>query len=514
MFLLGGFKVWSSLKIHINKKVHTTLIVLLQTMCQRRQGMLELFRQCAAKYDDEGILRIPYNVHDKGNADKNMKELSMCYDKRIPELRDYCGPDCFFSWWPSIGVDSFRKTVEDIALAGSDVGSVEKGSVEKGSVEKGSVDVEEESLKIGWYGNIHSPLPDAVEHHTRPLLKEIGDQHPALFDVVHVPPTPKGVIDASIDGYLSLQGLTKYKGLIDIGGNGWSGRLKFLLYTQRPLLMVDRHYVEYFYTQLIPYVHYIPVKMDLSDLVEKAEWLMANEDKGRIIAQNAYAFALEHFTADKLADRVYEVYKNLACVTRKMRIVVSRYKEDIKWTRNFPNVLIYNKGPDDIDEYAPIKLPNVGREGHTFYRYICDNYHCLPDAVVNLQGDPFDHSPHVIENLFHLQRCLNADRMNPFVYLSERFYNDDDLYKCVTQPSLAAHMRPVYNQIFEDRPENVRIRFGNGAQFLVLRETILRRPLSFYQNIVRLLEHSSDPIEGYVVERLHPTIFQIPFEKL
>ena len=101
-----------------------------------------------------------------------------------------------------------------------------------------------------------------IEHITRPLLKKIGDENPNLFDIVQV----SSVHDST---YISLPQLTKYKYLIDIGGNGYSGRLKYLLYSNRPLLIVDRDSIEYFYNDLIPYIHYIPIKIDLSDLLEQ-----------------------------------------------------------------------------------------------------------------------------------------------------------------------------------------------------------------------------------------------------
>ena len=115
-----------------------------------------------------------------------------------------------------------------------------------------------------------------------------------------------------INNYISLPDLTKYKYLLDIGGNGYSGRLKYLLYSKRPILLIDRNYVEYFHDDLKPYEHYIPVKMDLSDLLDQVEWMKQNPDKCKEIAQNAYNFAIENFTKEKLIDRIYEVYKNLS----------------------------------------------------------------------------------------------------------------------------------------------------------------------------------------------------------
>jgi len=131
------------------------------------------------------------------------------------------------------------------------------------------------------------------------------------LDIVHICPSLSGNIDSSIPNYLSLPDLIKYKYLIDIGGNGYSGRLKFLLFSKRPLLIVDRDYIEYFHDELIPYQHYIPVKMDLSDLLEQINWMVLNPEKSLEIANNAFCYAINNLNIDDIIDRVYYVYNNL-----------------------------------------------------------------------------------------------------------------------------------------------------------------------------------------------------------
>ena len=66
-------------------------------------------------------------------------------------------------------------------------------------------------------------------------------------------------------------------------------------------------------------------------------------------------------------------------------IVVARYNENLEWIKNFSNVIIYNKGDElteDYNNYKQVKLNNVGREGHTFYKHICDNYDNLADYTI------------------------------------------------------------------------------------------------------------------------------------
>jgi len=79
----------------------------------------------------------------------------------------------------------------------------------------------------------------------------------------------------------------------------------------------------------------------------------------------------------------------------KTEIVVARYNEDLSWLKNLPKsikITIYNKGNDDI-EYSFIKLPNVGRESHTYLHHIINNYDKLADQTIFCQGDSIFHSP-------------------------------------------------------------------------------------------------------------------------
>ncbi|GGF69570.1 hypothetical protein GCM10007301_31550 [Azorhizobium oxalatiphilum] len=49
---------------------------------------------------------------------------------------------------------------------------------------------------------------------------------------------------------------------------------------------------QWFYDALVPWVHYVPVKADLSDLAEKIEWCRSHPDACRQIAADGQAFAL------------------------------------------------------------------------------------------------------------------------------------------------------------------------------------------------------------------------------
>jgi hypothetical protein len=190
-----------------------------------------------------------------------------------------------------------------------------------------------------------------------------------------------------------------------------------------------------------------------------------------------------------------------------MLIVVARYNEDVEWTRRFPNVLIYNKGESlntEVPLYNEILLENVGREGHTYYKYICDNYDNLEDYTVFLQGEPFYHSPNLLLNLEYLVKNIHNMEFD-FKYLSETL-KDCSLEQChfSLEP---LPLKDVYEKLFEKRIDNLSFIFGAGAQYVVSKDAIQKRPREFYMKIVEMLQNKIDPIEGYVIERFHLLIF-------
>ena len=255
----------------------------------REYGMKSLLKKCAEKYGEPAIENMDFTDKDRGSDDINEKIYRFCYNKTIPELKQYCGPGFQFHSWQSSNISSFHLSVVDLEEAGASPAKTKK---------------------LGWYGNIHSPAEDVPEYHTRPKLKEIGDQNPERMDIINIVPD-KGQIAGNAK-YKSMTDLThEYQYLLDIGGNGWSGRLSYLLFSQRPLFVVERKYIEYYTDDLIEYEHYIPVKEDLSDLIQQLDWADAHPDECKKIAKNALDFAKANFSEEKLLERIYKVYNNI-----------------------------------------------------------------------------------------------------------------------------------------------------------------------------------------------------------
>jgi len=60
------------------------------------------------------------------------------------------------------------------------------------------------------------------------------------------------------------------------------------------LLVQDSPYYEHFYSDLKPDVHYIPIKADLSDLIEKIQWAKTHDAEVKQIGLNGRRYATHH----------------------------------------------------------------------------------------------------------------------------------------------------------------------------------------------------------------------------
>lgn len=101
----------------------------------------------------------------------------------------------------------------------------------------------------------------------------------------------------------------KYQAQIDgyscaYTSSGW----KF--FTGALVFKEDSHHIQWYYQALKPYVHYIPVKEGLGDLLDKLEWARLHDEEARLIAQQGREFALSHITQEQ--NRLYYYHALLA----------------------------------------------------------------------------------------------------------------------------------------------------------------------------------------------------------
>lgn len=87
---------------------------------------------------------------------------------------------------------------------------------------------------------------------------------------------------------VSISDHLEYKYLISVDGNtaAWQ-RVPWILQSGSVLLFVETDVEEWFYHDLKPWEHYVPIKKDFSDLMEKVEWLRQNDEEAKRIVNRA-----------------------------------------------------------------------------------------------------------------------------------------------------------------------------------------------------------------------------------
>lgn len=103
---------------------------------------------------------------------------------------------------------------------------------------------------------------------------------------------------------------SKFKYIINISGHVCAYRLSLELSMGSVVLLQESKHTLWFYPLLIPYVHYIPIKEDLSDLVEKINWCREHDTECEEIAQNSMQFYKDNLLKGNLLSFLKDILIN------------------------------------------------------------------------------------------------------------------------------------------------------------------------------------------------------------
>jgi len=120
-------------------------------------------------------------------------------------------------------------------------------------------------------------------------------------------------IEDYVKPILSIRNQLEYMFIISVEGNDFATNLSWIMLSNSvPLMPIP--YVETWKmeSKLIPYVHYIPLNNDFSDLDEKMDWCMNNIEKCEEIAFMSKLYVLQFFDKEKednIIKQIIEVFK-------------------------------------------------------------------------------------------------------------------------------------------------------------------------------------------------------------
>lgn len=100
---------------------------------------------------------------------------------------------------------------------------------------------------------------------------------------------------------ISPQDSLAYKYLIDIDGNTCSfARLAWLLYSNSVVMKHASSNVQWYYEQLKPFVHYVPIAADFNDLEQQFAWAQTHPVAAKRIAMNGRLLARRIFSEESI----------------------------------------------------------------------------------------------------------------------------------------------------------------------------------------------------------------------
>lgn len=101
---------------------------------------------------------------------------------------------------------------------------------------------------------------------------------------------------------------SKYKYIIHIDGHVSAYRLSYELSMNSVILIVKSEWKLWYSDLLKPYIHYIPIKEDLSDLIDIIKWCRKNDEKCKEIANNALKFYEKYLKKDGIFDYLQKLF--------------------------------------------------------------------------------------------------------------------------------------------------------------------------------------------------------------
>ncbi len=113
--------------------------------------------------------------------------------------------------------------------------------------------------------------------------------------------------------FMGLEESYQYKYLMDVDGNGWSGRFHRLMST-RSLVLKSTAFPEWYNDRVQPWVHYVPIKIDYSDLYDVMAFFIGTPDGqgghdsiAERIAENGRVWAQTYWRRVDMAAYMYRL---------------------------------------------------------------------------------------------------------------------------------------------------------------------------------------------------------------
>lgn len=206
--------------------------------------------------------------------------------------------------------------------------------------------------------------PNTWASYPRPRLVGLSSIHPDKIDAKFVNSLhytamlPAAKSAGWISGFVSMQDHMRYRYLMDLDGNCAScPRSALLMHCNSVVLKHTTDSIQWWYDCIKPFVHFIPVEENLSDILEKIEWAKNHDSECQKISENARKLAAEILSIE----RIYHYFYALLVEYSKRQksqydarpysaaITTEEAKEELAYQYQLTCNL-----PSDINEHSPV----------------------------------------------------------------------------------------------------------------------------------------------------------------
>lgn len=266
-------------------------------------------------------------------------------------------------------------------------------------------------LKLADLGSKHKDILDAGinKWNVRPRISP--DNYLKTIEIKSLP-----FYDEKTNGlvkFVSPIEQAKYKYIINVDGHVSAYRLSLELSMGSVILLVDSKYSLWFKKYLIEYKHYVPVKNDLSNLLDQINWCIKNDEKCKEIAENAKIFYNKYLMKEGVLDYLQ---KTLIDIKKQIGIYIYNYKPILEIQNNNEEILIkkilseFPKSDKKINknsQFPPYKISYSLWKGTEWIINYISSYDNLLDHI-KFKDNIFTSKTTIVDRYYFLNRSIFA----------------------------------------------------------------------------------------------------------
>lgn len=135
----------------------------------------------------------------------------------------------------------------------------------------------------------------------------------------------------------------KYKYLLSLDGNAATGtRVPWIMLSNSVLVKQESEKIQWYYSALKPYIHYVPLKHDLSDIFEQIDWMKNHDLELQKISQNAQSFAKNNLLSEHIDAHITLLLNEYSSLYKDQKIIPTLTKaEDVVTIPSFIKMCLY-----------------------------------------------------------------------------------------------------------------------------------------------------------------------------